>query len=221
MLAKSNYPYDLNVQWAKPDVFLANASTNSQSQISKSIISAPANSLSSSMQDWLLHTGSLTERLMSLCKQFDVQVLGQSNIPLNKSEISLLNAQDAQQWQVREVILYGDSVPWVFARSVLPEHMCNSTWANLGSQPLGQRIFNDPRFVRSEFEIAPLQFHPVSKHPYSNNRPKRWARRSLFTYQDEHASNVTSSKHNKLIVAEAFLEDCPCYDEFVQNASSA
>jgi chorismate--pyruvate lyase len=156
------------------------------------------------MQDWLLDTGSLTERLQANSREFHVEVLGQTEIPLEAAEKRALPRHAQRQWQIREVILYGDGKPWVFARSVLPDKMCQSTWANLGNQPLGQRIFNDPNFVRSGFEIGKLERHPLSHKPFTGleSTLQRWARRSIFRVGDD-----------ELLVAEAFLPDCPCYSE--------
>lgn len=156
------------------------------------------------MQSWLLNTGSLTERLQALSTEFELEVLGQSRLPLESSEKQALPNYQSQEWQIREVILYGDGKPWVFARSVLPDHMCQSTWASLGNQPLGQRIFNDPNFIRSDFEIGHLQQHPLTHQKFqkATSMPQRWARRSVF-----------SINQDTLLVAEAFLPDCPCYSD--------
>ncbi|MGQ8364190.1 chorismate--pyruvate lyase family protein [Glaciecola sp. 1036] len=150
------------------------------------------------LQDWLLNTGSLTERLEGHCERFSVQVLGQASVALDNSEKRLLYTQSDQDWQVREVILHGDDQPWVFARSVLPLALCEAELKNLGSKPLGKRIFNDPEFVRSEFEVGRMLVHPLTNQ--SKTGHALYARRSCFTMQGQ-----------QLLVAEAFLPDCPCY----------
>ncbi len=150
------------------------------------------------LSDWLLNTGSLTERLQALTSIFEVEVIGQATMHGDKSERLALPQYDEQAWQVREVILHGEGKPWVFARSVLPEHLCKTTWATLGNQPLGQRIFNDDQFVRSEFSIAKLTTNPID--PHAELKHPLWGRRSKFKVHDWH-----------LLVAEVFLPDCPCY----------
>jgi chorismate--pyruvate lyase len=150
----------------------------------------------SSLNDWLLNTGSLTERLQANSTHFSVQVIGQQKLVPDASEARLLPDLHQREWQIREVVLFGDEQPWVYARSVLPDYLCSTTWAGLGSQPLGQRIFNDEQFVRSGFEIAQLNANPL-------NPPQQqalWARRSIFTIEEYH-----------LLVAEVFLPDCPAY----------
>lgn len=170
--------------------------------------------LPSNIQDWLLNTDSLTERLQALTTSFEVNLLGQVVADMDKSESQFLQPSVSQEWQIREVVLRGqvDPIPetvsgslrrpgqqdWVFARSILPNELCQSAWANLGNQPLGQRIFNDPSFVRGEFEIGRLLYHPVSGADFSGEQ--YWARRSKFKID-----------RFELIVAEGFLPDSPCY----------
>lgn len=166
-------------------------------QSPKSYTNLPVN-----LQSWLLNTGSLTERLQALTSTFCVALLGQKPEPLDESEQRLLatNANiHTHNWQVREVLLQGDQQDWVFARSILPNELCSSKWANLGNQPLGQRIFNDPSFIRSDFEIGLLKFHPITGQLFNKASPC-WARRSKFMIEQY-----------ELIVAEAFLPDAPCY----------
>lgn len=156
------------------------------------------------LADWLLHTGSLTERLQALTHNFEVRVLGQATIDADESEQAALLDYDKHDWQIREVILYGNGKPWVFARSVLPEHLCKTTWATLGNQPLGQRIFNDHNFVRSEFVITQLSNNPIAgigEDALTEHETQiLWGRRSAFQIKDWH-----------LLVAEIFLPDCPSY----------
>jgi chorismate--pyruvate lyase len=182
LIKSKRFPYTMPVKWHSPSAYP---------------------NLPDNLSDWLLNTGSLTERLQALTNDFNVDLLGQSEQALDASEQLLLRESANKNWQVREVILQGEAggvaKDWVFARSVLPDLLCKSTWVNLGSQPLGQRIFNDDKFVRSEFEIGQLAYHPLSSAPFAENEVC-WARRSRFQI-GEHS----------LLVAEAFLPDSPFY----------
>lgn len=186
---QKTFPFAMPVDWQRPkDILIPNPK----------------------LHDWLLNTGSLTERLQALTAHFNVDLLGQQLGEMDKSEARFLGIQTSkaqQKWQIREVILQGDvsvqnhaqQKDWVFARSVLPDELCNSKWANLGKQPLGKRIFNDSHFIRSDFEIGKLNRHPLTGQAFNAN-DNFWARRSKFTIADF-----------QLIVAEAFLPDSPCY----------
>lgn len=159
------------------------------------------------LKSWLLDTGSLTERLQSCCQDFQVQVLGQRQAEISLEEIQQLNFfkqnQQNVDWQVREVILMGDNQPWVFARSIIPEKMCQAEFVDLGSQPLGKLIFNDPRFARMPFQITQLNaLNPsIAALNINCNRPL-WARRSIFQFGGWSMS-----------VAELFLPQSPAYAE--------
>lgn len=187
MSQQYSFPVGLAAQWRKPDTIkLPNAQ----------------------LADWLLNTGSLTERLQSACANFSVELIGQEKVTRGSSDsfkVSLHPDEsdglvDLKQgdWQVREVVLLGDGKPWVFARSVLPDELCTTQWQGLGNQPLGQRIFNDKSFVRSDFLVSKLAQNPLDCLQKTN----LWARRSSF-----------SINQYSLLVAEVFLPDCPCYHQ--------
>ena len=162
------------------------------------------------MQDWLLHTGSLTERLQEQCRDFKVTVLGQGAEPISKDEATALYGEHdtEQQTQVREVILHGDGIPWVFARSLLPAAFvdnCMSEFNALGSRPLGQILFNDARFERQPFDILFCPKGGVLQRQLSdiqafNPELELWGRRSVFSFQEY-----------RLMVIEVFLPEAPAY----------
>ena len=163
------------------------------------------------LQNWLLDTGSLTERLQAHCRDFKVQVLGQRQAEISLEEITQLNlsAQQIKQadWQVREVILWGDGQPWVFARSIIPEVLCSAVLASLGNQPLGKLIFNDPKFKRLPFEVTHMTASKsMTQALQLNSNSPLWGRRSVFKFQ-----NVAMS------VAEIFLPQSPAYADMQQT----
>lgn len=159
------------------------------------------------LRNWLLDTSSLTERLQSKCRQFSLQLLGQRLISPELEEYQTLRRPDveqsAQQWQIREVVLLGDGVPWVFARSVLPNSLCNADLAGLGNKPLGQILFNDSRFQRSPFELTQFPANSAFHNSLGlQTLLPLWGRRSLFSYQSYN-----------MMVAEVFLPDAPAYQQ--------
>ncbi|QHJ12294.1 Chorismate pyruvate-lyase [Paraglaciecola mesophila] len=157
------------------------------------------------LESWLLNTGSLTQRLQSHCQDFKVQVVSQKQGVASADEYKQLSAplasRCAQQWQIREVILHGDNQPWVFARSIIPQALCEADFLNLGDKPLGHLIFNDDRFKRQPFQLTNIQPNDavIAKYgvaPLGNI----WGRRSVFRFQ-QHA----------MMVAEVFLPQAPAY----------
>ncbi len=159
------------------------------------------------LRNWLLDTGSLTERLQSHCHQFDLTLLGQRQISPELEEIQQIRHYVGDnidpQWQVREVILNGNQQPWVFARSVISHGLCEGDFAGLGNRPLGQIIFNDPKFKRHPFQIMRIAPNDPLHRKLSIEQDKAlWGRRSVFSYGG-HA----------LMVAEVFLPSSPAYQK--------
>lgn len=159
----------------------------------------------SELESWLLNTGSLTQRLQSHCQDFKVQVVSQKQGVASADEYKQLAAplasRCATQWQIREVILHGDNQPWVFARSIIPQALCEADFLNLGNKPLGHLIFNDDRFKRQPFQLTCIQANDAFIGEYGvTPLGKIWGRRSVFRFQ-QHA----------MMVAEVFLPRAPAY----------
>ena len=170
-----SFPIGLNVEWK---------------QANQTVLTDPY------LKNWLLDTGSLTERIQSLCHQFSLVLLGQSSTELHDNEKHLLLSNNNATHEVREVLLCGNNTPWVFARSVIPQSLINDELANLGDEPLGKRLFNDSRFCRSNFELCCLS---AQMFGYETNQ-QLWGRRSVF-----------SLGLDRMIVAEVFLPQAPVY----------
>ncbi|MBN7823605.1 chorismate lyase [Bowmanella dokdonensis] len=155
------------------------------------------------LRNWLLDTGSLTERLQSHCRQFRVQLLGQAPLPLLDNEREQMGPVD---YLVREVILWGDDRPWVFARSLLPRALCEQDrgeLSNLGEKPLGSILFNDARFERQPFQVTRLSAaHRLQSALKLPGTQVLWGRRSVFHYLQW-----------RMMVAEVFLPQCPAYKQ--------
>lgn len=152
--------------------------------------------LSSHLQEWVLATESLTERLVSVTDGFAVHLIQQSALPLHTSEISALQDDD---YVVREVVLHDDGTPLVFARSVIPQCLCQGEFVGLGNQPLGKILFNDTRFVRQPFSLTRIAQHSQFASAWDATEDLV-GRRSVFTYAD-----------SQLLVAEVFLPSSPAY----------
>jgi chorismate--pyruvate lyase len=98
---------------------------------------------------------------------------------------------------IREVVLYGEGQPWVFARSVLPITSLCGKLRHLRKQntrPLGAFLFSQPDLQRSSIVVAQIS----DDHAYVPARLTQgqnlWGRRSVF-YLDA----------KPLLVSEVFL----------------
>jgi len=146
--------------------------------------------LNASMREWLLHSDSLTAKLIGHCDEFRVEVLGQQ-VQACQPDEACAGIHEGEQVLVREVLLFCDNVPHVFARSLLPLTSLTGEQqqlAHLGEQPLGQVIFNNMNLQRKTIELASFDKHSNVLQLWKNiNSPETlqypdilWGRRSLF-----------------------------------------
>jgi chorismate--pyruvate lyase len=166
--------------------------------------------LSPHLIDWLYDPSSLTARLKTHCQHFRVEVIGQHIESCHADEANA-NISVSEKVLVREVLLYCDESPQVFARSLLPLKSLTGEQqqlANLGTQPLGQVLFNNPNLERQSFEIA--RFDAASKVAQLANqlllpcKHDLWGRRSLFIVDNK-----------PIMVAEVFLPQAFAYQQGV------
>ena len=150
---------------------------------------------------WLLDTSSLTQRLMAKSQgQLQVEVLQASIQRPHPSEWQALGIPCRQWAMVREVILSGRGVPWVYARTVIPLSTLHGPLRRLhylGNKPLGEQLFADPSMRREPVEIAQLdaaQLPQTLCHHSPEACHKTWGRRSIFRVSNK-----------PLLVSEVFL----------------
>ena len=158
------------------------------------------------LKDWLLDEGSLTARLKSRCDNFKVKVIGEQQQLCSAAEACNL-IKVGEPILVREVILYCDDVQQVFARSLLPLASLTGkeqVLGNLGEQPLGQVLFNNPSLQRLQLELSSFSADSsvAILATKLTEKPKQelWGRRSIFMLDNK-----------PLMVAEVFLPDAFAY----------
>ncbi|KDM92346.1 chorismate--pyruvate lyase family protein [Photobacterium galatheae] len=153
------------------------------------------------LESWLHEQGSLSRRFARYCHQFSVRLLGQHPLraqALKPGERQMLGDVDCLE---RCVLLEGDGVPWVFARTLIPlptltgdEH----DLAQLGDLPLGYRVFTDQSARRDALQLAQT----------SLEGKRLWARRSRLWV-----------KEKPMLVAELFLAPAPVYHDGSEQVS--
>ncbi|RCS56723.1 chorismate--pyruvate lyase family protein [Parvibium lacunae] len=119
--------------------------------------------LSGAARDWVVQTDSLT-RALQACGQFRVHCLHQGLAPVHADEWRALGlTRPGQVWQ-REVLLWLNDQPVVFAHTVVPLHHTAYDWpffSELGHQSLGSALFSDPLIQRQALYFS----HLLGKHP--------------------------------------------------------
>lgn len=182
--------------------------------ISEALLWVPPQQLKLTTQqaDWLLYEGSLTQRLKQVGQQFSVELLGQQLLAPHAEERQRLNCKD--NVVIREVLLYCNEQPWVFARSLFsPSAESNNT---LNLQQLGNQSLGESLFARDDLHCGPIEIAEVSpEHPVGQMN-KQWfqLKRTLLGRR-----RMFSTSGEQLLVSEIFLEPSSLY-ALPENLSS-
>lgn len=143
---------------------------------------------------WLADPASLTRRLQARGR-FAVEPLRQGIRAPRAEEARLLGLRFRQHALIREVLLYLDGVPVVYARSVLPLSSLkgkNRILGHMARRSLGAELFRPPRARRRAVWVAQV---PATALPAeAGAREPAWGRQSLFL-----------KRGRPLLVAEVFL----------------
>ena len=134
--------------------------------------------LPAELAPWILEPASLTARLKRHCRHFRLQLLNerQSALPSFLQPL-LLGTVHAQ---LREVILWCDDKPCVYAQSWLPQQTINQLQplADMGERPLGDYIFQQAGLSRGTIEATELTLQGTLTSITQDSRC--FARRSVF-----------------------------------------
>ncbi|NRA41508.1 MAG: chorismate lyase [Pseudomonadales bacterium] len=151
----------------------------------------------------LLDQSSLTERLIACSQQsFAVEVISQGFAKPRLDEAIALGLSPSRHCLIREVKLWVDDQPWVYARSVIPTQSLHGALGflkKLRNSALGALLFKDPKLQRSQFEIFSGNLSQLCAAPAALQlaEQKVISRRSVFVL-----------RRQPLLVAETFLSDC-------------
>lgn len=150
----------------------------------------------SPLKDWLLAPGSLTQKLKTCCVQFEVKVLGEGQLTPLEGEYP----QQGLVW-IREVLLCLDTIPWVFARTLIPQTLLferQADFLGLGTRPLGELLFSQDNFIPGRIEVARFEtcsrLAQLAESLDQRVEDELWGRRRYFHHG-----------HDEMIVSEIFL----------------
>lgn len=140
---------------------------------------------------WLRDHGSLTRRIQQRCACFAVRSMRNGLARIAPDESVLLGIAPSQLAWSREVFLFADDRPVVFAHSALAAEHLRGAWSSvgtLGNQPLGALLFAHPLVERKPLHYKALRStHPLYQSAavvLHDTPPRLWARRSLFYLHD-------------------------------------
>lgn len=154
-------------------------------------------SVPSAVIPWLRHEGSLTARLQER-GDFSLHLIRQTQTCADREASAHLGKPRMARACVREVALYCNGQPVVFAHTVLPcqpRGPLNVWLAGLGNRPLGALIFSHAGFIRGPLawrRLSPRHalYLPAIRalHLAEDPPPELWARRSRFSFGQQSAS---------------------------------
>lgn len=160
----------------------------------------PAEQRPASLWPWLAYAGSLTEKLRAAVGDvFHIRVLREGDASLAAEDAHCLDVATGTAVRMREVYLCSDR-PRVYART-LAVTAAGARWLHeLGTQPLGERVFAEADTHRGPIEVASLDAaHPLYRTAVADARHTPallWARRSLLTV-----------RASRLLIYECFLDE--------------
>lgn len=139
---------------------------------------------------WLHELGSMTKRLEQHCQHVTVVPYVQryvSKETLSDDEMQCLPA--SEYYWLREVIMYGDNIPWLLGRTLIPQETLtgeDQKLIDIGTVPLGRYLFSHDNLTRDYIHIG--------------HQNSRWVRRSRLRLSNK-----------PLLLTELFLPESPAY----------
>lgn len=155
---------------------------------------------------WLIDNSSLTRRLQLRYPDFLVQALRVDYAKSIEDESALLHFKPSVRALQRDVLLFGDKEPVVFAHSVLPKASLRGVWyplGKLGNRPLGATLFANPKVKRTALSYKKITanhaLYQLATNHFQFKPAYLWARRSMFSLNTAHI------RCQRLLVTEVFL----------------
>ncbi|MDR0217423.1 MAG: chorismate lyase [Enterobacteriaceae bacterium] len=141
------------------------------------------------ISDWLLEVGSMTRRFEQYCQQVSVSPFRECFITAADLGDESEHLPISKKYWLREIVLYGDNIPWLLGRTVIPAETLtgpDEKLVDVGTVPLGRYLFSGNNLTRDYIQIG--------------QQGQRWARRSLLRLSEK-----------PLLLTEVFLPESPVY----------
>ena len=129
-----------------------------------------------SILDWLNEEHSITKKISSKA-EFKLEIL-QDDIGIAADDEYAALKMSPEKVRIREVLLYGNLLPLVYARSIIPNITSSKGYPGLGTigaKPLGDLIFQSKLFIKTKREFA--EFNVADKSTV-------WGRRTHYLVRD-------------------------------------
>ena len=131
--------------------------------------------VSDEAKSWLLEKGPITKRIKSV-KKFRLELIQDKVANVEKVDKTFINSK-SRKIRVREVVLFGNSKPMVFARTIIPNTTIEKGFAELGTlgeSPLGDILFKKDIFIKENVAYA----------SFRHEKKIFWGRKTKYTVKD-------------------------------------
>jgi len=128
------------------------------------------------IKSWLLEQGPITKRIKSIA-EFRLELIQDELSDATDDEILFLKI-DSEEIRIREVILYGNENPIVFARTIIPNTTIEKGLKELGkigNKPLGDILFEKDIFSKEDIVFA----------TFKDEESLFWGRKIKYTVKDQ------------------------------------
>jgi chorismate--pyruvate lyase len=159
--------------------------------------------------NWLKRPFRLANAFRQVCQTLRMEVIFEGESEFCADEAAQLQVADATGY-VREVVIWGDELPFCYARSIMPmatyRHF-QPIWDALGCGFLGDQFLyqqNDMQRSAFVYAVLPATSLLLNNMPAAINSAESYpARRSLFTLDQQYS----------LLLTEVFATELPAYIE--------
>lgn len=128
------------------------------------------------IKSWLLEQGPITKRIKSIA-EFRLELIQDELSDATDDEILFLKI-DSEEIRIREVILFGNENPMVFARTIIPDTTIEKGLKELGkigNKPLGDILFEKDIFSKEDIVFA----------SFKDKESLFWGRKIKYTVKDQ------------------------------------
>lgn len=145
--------------------------------------------LTAQQHSWLGECQSMTARFERYCDKVTIVPRREGFITVQSLGEEAMQLPNCERFWLREVLLCGDNVPWLFGRTLIPETSLTGeevSLLTLGTVPLGRYLFNAAELTRDFIQVG--------------SQGDLWARRSRLRLSGK-----------PLLLTELFLSESPLY----------
>jgi len=124
---------------------------------------------------WLNESGSITSRIKSF-SNFRLKLLRDGPGEVDAAEDDLI-ISNYEENNIREVVLYSDKEPFIYAKSILPLETIRlglGALGNLKENPLGDILFSNPEIKKKYMLFA----------KFESNKRIFYGRKGIYTVKD-------------------------------------